>query len=132
MSLITGGPPPPNPAELLAGPEFLALLSQMTECFDVVLIDGPPVMGLADAPILSSIAAGTLLVVRADQTRRGLVRAAVKRLRFARGRIVGTVLNGFNADKGGYGYRYLYDGYTHASRGLDAAGGPRWVGDPRA
>ncbi len=78
-------------------------------------------MGLADAPILSSIAAGTLLVIQSNATRRGLVRAAVKRLRFARARLVGTVLSKFNADRSGYTYSYSYSyNYSYPGRSIDA------------
>jgi Mrp family chromosome partitioning ATPase len=85
-----------------------SLIAAANENFDVVVIDGPPVMGLADAPILSSITAGTLLVIQAGGTRRGMVKAAVKRLRFARARIVGAVLTKFDADKSGFTYNYSY------------------------
>lgn len=114
VSVITAGPLPPNPAELLAGTKLPDLLARASETFDVVVIDGPPVMGLADAPILSSITAGTLLVIQAGSTRRGLVKAAVKRLRFARARIVGAVLTKFDADKSGFTYDYSYS-YSYAN-----------------
>ena len=134
LALITAGPLPPNPAELLAGPKLSVLLSRTSELYDMILIDGPPVMGLADAPILASIAAGTLLVIQADTTRRGLVRAAVKRLRFARARMVGTVLNKFNANRSGYTYRYSYNydySYRSPNQAIDAATQPRLAEIPR-
>ena len=84
---------------------------------DLVIIDGPPVMGIADAPLLASIASGTLLVIEAGKTRRGITRAALKRLHFARAQMVGALLSKFNArDVGhtyGYGYGYGY-GYADA------------------
>ena len=86
------GPLPPNPAELLAGPKMSSLLAVASERFDIVIVDGPPVMGIADAPLLASIAHGTLLVVEAGQTRRGVTRAALKRLHFARAQMVGALL----------------------------------------
>ena len=58
VSLMSTGPLPPNPAELLSSPKMVALLSVAGENFDVVIIDAPPVMGLADSPLLSSIAGG--------------------------------------------------------------------------
>lgn len=126
VSVITAGPVPPNPAELLAGPKLPALIRQTTDLFDAVIIDGPPVMGLADAPILSSIVPGTLLVVQANATRRSLVRAAVKRLRFARARIVGTVLSRFDVTKSGYTYSYSNYAYSYAygRQGIDVAKKP--------
>src|SRR5262249_16382504 len=80
LMFIASGPVPPNPAELLAGQNMARLLSTASENFDLVILDAPPVLGLADAPLLASIAAGTLLVVGAGQERRGVVKAALKRL----------------------------------------------------
>jgi polysaccharide biosynthesis transport protein len=109
VSVMTTGPLPPNPAELLAGPRFRALLATAAESFDMVIIDGPPIMGLADAPILGSLADGTMLVVEGAKTRRAVVRDAVKRLHFVRARVVGVVLNKCPPKNGaGYGYGYGY------------------------
>jgi capsular exopolysaccharide synthesis family protein len=103
------GPLPPNPAELLAGPKMLSLLSTAGEKVDAVIVDAPPILGLADAPLLASIAAGTLLVV-ATNTRRGVVKAALKRLHFARARMIGALMNKCDFRShygyGGYGYGY--------------------------
>jgi polysaccharide biosynthesis transport protein len=108
LLLLASGPLPPNPAELLAGARMTSLLAVAGEKFDVVIVDGPPVMGLADAPLLASIARGTLLVVAGGQTRRTHVKAAVKRLFFARAQMVGVLLNKFNASRVGHGYGYGY------------------------
>ena len=67
LILMASGPLPPNPAELLAGPKLQSLLSFGAEEFDLVIIDAPPVLGLADTPLLASAAAGTLLVVAASR-----------------------------------------------------------------
>lgn len=110
VSVLTTGPLPPNPAELLAGPRFVSLLTTAIETFDMVIIDGPPVMGLADAPIIASVAAGTLLVVECGGTRRAIVRDALRRLHFARARVLGALLNKFDPGAAGhtYGYGYSY------------------------
>src|SRR5262249_16188581 len=79
LYFMPSGPLPPNPAELLAGPKMVSLLSTACEKVDTVIIDSPPVMGLADAPLLASIAAGTLLVIATADTRRGVVKGALKR-----------------------------------------------------
>ena len=117
---MSAGPLPPNPAELLAGPRFVSLLAAASEKFDVVIVDGPPVMGLADAPIIGSLVAGTLFVVAGAKTRRGVVRDAVRRLRFVRARVVGVLLNKLSQGQGGrshvYGYDYDY-GRDHYSGG---------------
>jgi len=114
LKFIPTGPLPPNPAELLAGPRFSELLLAVKNEFDIVIIDGPPVLELADAPSMSSIANATLMVLAAGETRRRAVVAAVARLRSANARIIGFVLN--KTKRGGlsYGYGYGYgDGYSY-------------------
>jgi polysaccharide biosynthesis transport protein len=116
LYFMPSGPLPPNPAELLAGPKMLSLLSTAGEKLDVVIIDSPPVLGLADAPLLASIASGTLLVIAAAYSRRGVVKAALKRLHFSRARMLGALMNKCdfrsNYGYGGYGYGY---GTEHAA-----------------
>jgi polysaccharide biosynthesis transport protein len=116
LTFISSGPLPPNPAELLAGARLVSLLSLASESFDVVVVDGPPIMGLADAPLLASNVAGTLLVVAANETRREAAKVAVKRLHFARAPIVGALLSKFDMKQVGYGYGYAYGGYDYHSR----------------
>lgn len=103
------GPLPPNPAELLAGAKMAALLDLAGEKFDQVIIDGPPVLGLADALIVSNLATGTLLVVGSGATRVGYARGSIKRLLAARAHLLGVVLTKFDAPRGtGYAYGYGY------------------------
>jgi capsular exopolysaccharide synthesis family protein len=108
LTFMACGPLPPNPAELLAGPKMLSLLTIGAEKFDLVVVDGPPVVGLADAPLLASIAGGTLLVIDASNTRRSVAKAALKRLNFARAQMLGAVINKLNTTKAGYTYGYGY------------------------
>ena len=114
LNFMACGPVPPNPAELLAGPRMASFLATAGEKFDIVVVDGPPVMGIADAPLLASLTDGTLLVIEAGQTRRGVVKAALKRLDFARARVLGVLLSKFDPHSVGhtYGYGYGY-GDTH-------------------
>ena len=119
LTIITSGPLPPNPAELLASPRMSSLLSLGAEAFDVVVIDGPPVMGLADSPILSSMAQGTLFVIAANETRKSIISVARKRLQFARANLVGILLSKFDSAQMAYGYGYGdYDYNTHGAREL--------------
>jgi capsular exopolysaccharide synthesis family protein len=104
LSVIRSGPLPPNPAELLASPRMRSLLQAASERFDQVIIDGPPVMGLADAAILAHLADGTLLMVAAGRTRRGVLRGALKRLFAARAKVLGGVLTMFDHRRAAYGY----------------------------
>ena len=113
---MPSGPLPPNPAELLAGPKMMSLLSLASEKVDTVIVDCPPVMGLADAPLLTSMTSGTLLVISTSDTRRGVVKAALKRLHFARARMVGVVMNKCDV-RARYG-----DGYGYGA----ATGPPLW------
>jgi capsular exopolysaccharide synthesis family protein len=112
LMFMASGPLPPNPAELLSGPKLLSLLTFAHQKFDLIILDGPPVMGLADALLLASAAAGTLMIVGACDTPRDVVTRALKRLHFARARMVGTLLSKFDAKKVGFGYGYGY-GYGY-------------------
>ena len=117
LMFMPTGPLPPNPAELLMGPKMLSLISIAREKFDQVIIDGPPVMGLADAPILANIANGTLLVVEAGETRITIARNALKRLLAARAHVVGALLTKFNSKHAGHGYGYgAYNYYSYGGQ----------------
>ncbi|HRD45877.1 MAG TPA: polysaccharide biosynthesis tyrosine autokinase [Caulobacter sp.] len=111
LFVLPTGPLPPNPAELLSSPRFARLLEDAGQHFSVVIVDGPPVIGLADAPILSSYTDGTVVVVEANVARRSVVRIAVRRLLQARARLSGVILTKFNSTSAGYGYGY---GYAYA------------------
>lgn len=113
LMVLTSGPLPPNPAELLAGSKLLSLLTVAGVKFDRIVIDGPPVLGLADVPILSNVARGTLLVVEAAETRISVASNAVKRLRLSHAFIIGGVLTKFESPHAGYGYGYGY-GYGNS------------------
>jgi polysaccharide biosynthesis transport protein len=117
LILMTAGPLPPNPAELLNGPRFQSLLALASESFDIVLIDGPPIMGLADAPLIATNVQSTLLVIAANETRRSVVKVALKRLQMARANIIGALLNKFDSKQTGYGYGYGYGDYEYHSYG---------------
>jgi len=97
----------------------MSLLGLAGEKFDQVIIDGPPIMGLADAPILSNIASGTLLVIEAGTSRIATAKAALKRLFSARAHVVGALITKFDARMAGYGYGYGgdYGGYHYYSYG---------------
>lgn len=118
LHVILAGPLPPNPAELLSGSKLVSLLTVGTERYDHVIIDGPPVLGLADAPILANAIDGTLLVVNSAKTKIGAAQAALKRLYAARARLLGGLLTKYDARAAGYGYGYGYGGaYAYYSYG---------------
>jgi len=110
---ITSGPLPPNPAELLSSSKMVALLTLAVERFDQVIIDGPPVLGLADAPLLGNLAEATVLVIEAGSNRRDFAKGAIKRLRGTRTHLVGGVLSKVDSRGGSYGYYHSYYYYQY-------------------
>ena len=119
LAFIASGPLPPNAADLLGSARLISLLSIGSEIFDLIVIDGPPVLGLADALLLSSATSGTLFVVGAGKTKKGLIRGALKRLQLSRGSLIGAVLSSYDAKAAGYGTHYDYGygyGYGYGSR----------------
>jgi capsular exopolysaccharide synthesis family protein len=108
LFVIPSGPLPPSPAELLIGPRLVALVKEATEHFDIVILDGPPVMGLADAPLIASVAVGAILTIEAGRTSRAQARAAIKRIKLGNARLFGAVLTKFDSRKSAYGYGYAY------------------------
>ena len=115
LSVILAGPLPPNPAELLSGSKFVSMLTVACARYDQVIIDGPPVLGLADSPILSNAVEGTLLVVTSGKTRIATAQQALKRLLAARGRIVGALLTKYDSKAAGYRQDFQY-GYYYAGK----------------
>lgn len=110
LSFIACGPLPPNPAELWAGDRVRLFLESALEQYDHVVIDGPPVLGFADAPILAATVGGTLFILESRGTRRGQARGALRRLHMGSARLLGVVLTKFNARTTSYGgYDYSYD-----------------------
>lgn len=108
---MTGGPVPPNPAELLGSSAMHQMLADVAAVTDWVIIDGPPVLGLADALVLSSMADAVLMVVHEGTNRRILAHAR-DQLAKVRSRTVGAVLNNF-----GPAFSYYYSDYfTYTSQ----------------
>jgi len=106
LAFIASGPLPPNAADLLGGPRVLSLLSVGCEVFDLIIIDGPPVLGLADALLLASATSATVFIVAAGTARTAVIRGALKRLQLARANLIGTVLTKYDAKSVTYGYGY--------------------------
>jgi len=110
----------PNPTEMLSSRRAHDLFSELAERFDLVLIDSPPVLPVADAMILTSYADGVLLVVASGQTRRTELQRTTEKLAQANAPIVGMVLNKVNTyDRygryGGYGRYGAYGRYSYSS-----------------
>lgn len=110
LSFVPCGPLPPNPAELLGSEQLRAVMEEAASRFDLVVLDGPPILGLADAPLLTNVASGVLLVVAAHETKRGPARAALRRLKQGGSvRILGAVLTKLDLKRTSQSYGYAYD-----------------------
>ncbi len=115
LFVIPAGPPPPNPVELLSGPKMLSLLGLLSERFAEIILDAPPVLGLADAIVLGDQAGAVLFVVSSGTTRKAHVRAALKRLRQANVHPLGAIMSKLDLRDGMYGYESAY--YYYRSSG---------------
>jgi tyrosine-protein kinase len=112
LKVITSGPLPPNPSELLGSQRMQKLVARLKDQADVVLYDSPPAMAVADAAVLAKQVDGTLLVVDSGETRRGLAQRAMAGLKQVGANVVGVVLNKVSFSKGDY-YYYYYSHYSH-------------------
>jgi capsular exopolysaccharide synthesis family protein len=115
LFVLSAGPKPPSPAALLSGGGFRALLTYLKEHYDQIIIDSPPVLGLADAPRLASLVDATMLVIEANRSQRGAIDAAVRRLTAAGAHIIGGVLVKFDPKKADMGSAYSLEYYGYGT-----------------
>jgi succinoglycan biosynthesis transport protein ExoP len=115
FAVLTAGPQPPNAAELLRSNRLPQLIGELLKDYDHVVIDSPPVMGLADAPIIASRVEAVVFVLEARGVTARVARLALARLRQARAHLLGVVLTKFEAKRAHYGYGYEY-GYGYGER----------------
>src|SRR5205085_3583528 len=90
LQLLPSGPLPPNPSELAASPQMRHQLGEVCKVADVVVIDGPPVLDLGDAPVLGSLVDGVLLVIDARRTRGPEAAHTIATLQHSGGQILGA------------------------------------------
>jgi len=103
LHVLTSGPIPPNPSEMIGSRKMLALLEDLKEEYDVILFDTPPVLAVSDALIISSLVDGVILVVSAGKVKKDLVKKAKAHLEHVNARILGAALNNVQLSKGQYG-----------------------------
>ena len=106
LIVLTSGKIPPNPSEMLSSKAMVNLLEALKKEFDYIILDTPPVQAVTDSQILSTKADGTILVVRAERTKKDAVNNAVSLLKKVNANIIGTVLNGLSTDRNKYYYYY--------------------------
>jgi non-specific protein-tyrosine kinase len=99
VSLISAGPLPPNPAELISSERFSRVIERICAHADVVLVDAPPVSAVADATILATRVDGVLLVVDSGRTRRDTARRATDQLQRVGARLLGAVLTNVKPER---------------------------------
>jgi capsular exopolysaccharide synthesis family protein len=104
LSLLSSGPLPPNPADLLGSRRMAEVIAALAEEADQVFFDTPPVVAVTDAAVLATRVDGVLLVIGAGKTRREDARMAIQRLEQINARLVGTVLTNVEAGGGFTGY----------------------------
>ncbi len=108
LSLLTSGPIPPNPSELLNSHRMQDVLKELEDNSDLVIFDTPPVLTVADASIIGPQVNGALLVINTGHTRRDTFTNAAERLTRTGTHIFGAILNRVKLDRSGYGYYYYY------------------------
>lgn len=109
LHVITAGPIPPNPSELLASKRMGTLLAELRKEYDIILIDTPPTLAVADSQIIASRCDGVVLVIKSGGVKRDAAMKAKVSLEHAKARILGVVLNGVSR-KSAEDYYYYYYG----------------------
>ena len=112
LSVITSGPIPPNPSELLGSSKIQEIIYALQSLYEFIIIDSPPVIGLPDSIYLSKVVDGTVLVVRAGETPLKALRETKRVFRDINAKILGVVLNGVKKSDLKYGaYNYYHSAY---------------------
>ncbi len=117
LDLISCGPTPPNPSEILGSKKMGLLLQGLRKSYKRIIIDTPPVNAVTDAVVLSKSVDGVVLVIKAGDTPRQVIRNAVDHLNNVNAHILGAVLNGVEMGKDKY-YYYQYSYYYYGEDGL--------------
>ena len=127
LFVLATGPLPPNPAELIGSRRMQEILVKLKDRADIVILDSPPVMAVADSVILSTITDAVLMVVRAGKTRRDVAKQTASALQQVKTRVLGVVLNGVAQNSEGY-YKYAY--YSTGSHSLPGPTTPQPTSRP--
>jgi capsular exopolysaccharide synthesis family protein len=122
LNILPSGPLPPNPAELLGSSQMIKLLDVLSASYDMLILDTPPLLAASDAAIVSRIADGALVVVRAGRTEKSALQTGIQQLTTVGARVLGTVLNDPDAEVPKYAryYGYYYNNYYDYSNGIEA------------
>lgn len=108
--LLASGSIPPNPSELVGSEKMRETLAELTNQFDVIILDSPPILPVTDGILLSTMVDGVVLVVNSSRTAKQHVRAACAKLAFARAKVFGVLLNQVDVNSQHYQYYRRYYG----------------------
>ena len=108
FDVMTAGPVPPNAAELLSSTRMRELVLQLSRTYDTVIIDAPPVLGLADIPLLANAVEGVIYTIEAGGVKMRGIQSAIQRVRSSRAHIFGGIVTKVQPQHSGYGYAYQY------------------------
>lgn len=109
LDLLTSGPIPPNPSEILSSKRMEKLLIDLKQTYDMIVIDTPPALAVTDAQVIASRCDGVIMVIHSGKVKRDAALKVKANLEYVKARILGVVLN--NVDrKSGEGYYYYYYG----------------------
>jgi succinoglycan biosynthesis transport protein ExoP len=114
---IPSGPIPPNPSELLGSNLFKEMMQALSERFDHIVIDSPPVIGFADSVILASVSDGVILVVLGGKTSKEALQRAKDTILQVEAKILGVVINRVDLQRSEYGYHYYRYYYDYGEEG---------------
>ncbi len=112
---MTAGPIPPNAAELLSSSRMTELVVKLADTYDTVIIDAPPVLGLADIPLLADSVEGVIYTIEAGGVKMRGIQSAIQRVRSSRAHIFGGIVTKVQLQHSGYGYGYAYQ-YSYGNK----------------
>ncbi len=108
LSVLTSGPVPPNPSELLGSTRFVSLLEQLDSDYDMIIIDSPPVLSATDAQVLNRLVDGAVVICRSGGTTYDRLQKGLKSFAEVKTKVIGLVINAMDMKKSNY---YSYYGY---------------------
>ena len=126
LSVLTAGPIPPNPAELISSERMREMLRILSARYDHIIIDSPPLITVTDPVILSTMVDGSMLVVQAGRSTKEMIRRARQELAGVNARIFGVILNNVDIKRDGYDeyyYHRYYSNYNNPHYGSKSGSG---------
>jgi capsular exopolysaccharide synthesis family protein len=107
LSIMTSGPIPPNPSEILGSNKMQQIMEELKTMYDIILFDTPPILPVTDGLVVSSMCDGVILVVHAGKVKKDLVKKAKASLEHVKARVLGVVLNN-KVNSKAEGKHYIY------------------------